>query len=59
MENPISEYTVSEFAQLKGLSTMTVYRWIKKGIIKHKKIGKITIIITDKTPAGDKGSASS
>jgi predicted site-specific integrase-resolvase len=43
----MNEYTVSQYAQLKGVTVTTVYRWLKKEAVKHKTIGKITIILTD------------
>ncbi len=45
----IKEYiTIPELAKLLGLSRITIYNRVKKGLIPAEKIGR-TYIITDKT----------
>ena len=42
----MSEITVPELAEMLGLSRVTVYRWVKSGKIKARKIGH-AYVITD------------
>jgi hypothetical protein len=44
----MQEYTVTEYAKIKGLSRRGVQKQIDTGKLKAKKIGSVWIIMVDK-----------
>jgi excisionase family DNA binding protein len=45
---PKKYLTIPELARMLGVSRITVYNWVKKGVIPATKVGR-TYIITDET----------
>jgi len=43
----ILELSVKEYAELKGVTIDAIYKAIKRGTLKHRKIGSLTIVIVE------------